>query len=511
MPPGGVSQPVAAGLVGPTAACGRHPSPANCVQYCVGEVRTSRLRPLVPTCSLMGSSMTIGTASAAPTKEFFVRTLIRDISLDDCVLDLVDNSIDSAREQLNTTGETENPYQLRITDELAQFEIDVQISETEFSITDNCGGVSFDEAVTSAFTFGRRTDYDDDDWSVGVYGIGMKRAIFKLGQEIRVTSTHRESEGSSQPESFAVPINVPDWLASTDNSWDFDIVESEPLPSPGVSIVISTLTTETRARFEDPEYLGHLRRTLSRIYMLPLMQGLQLRLNGNLVTGRKLVLRSDANFAPLRENYQDGAVLVELVAGMVSPPPDDIAPDESARGDRDSGWYVICNGRVVVDADRTTLTGWGEGRLPRWHQQYSGFVGVAIFSSQDAAALPMTSTKRGVDTSAGIYRRALVRMYEPTRSWIDYTNARKEDLERSKQLEAAASSVEITNVERSSTVRLPAPAKRPSERIANVNYAVPLARMQRLALAFGNASMPFREVGFRSFNYAFEYEVEGGD
>jgi Single-strand binding protein family len=42
--------------------------------------------------------MTLGTASAVPTKEFFVRTLIRDISLDDCVLDLVDNSIDSARE-----------------------------------------------------------------------------------------------------------------------------------------------------------------------------------------------------------------------------------------------------------------------------------------------------------------------------------------------------------------------------------------------------------------------------
>lgn len=451
--------------------------------------------------------MTIGVASAAPTKEFFVRTLIRDISLDDCVLDLVDNSIDSAREILDTeTEEDANPYQLAITDELSRFKIDLTITDSSFSIIDNCGGISFDQAVRSAFTFGRSARHEEDDWSVGVYGIGMKRAIFKLGENIRVASTYAEDSDSDQPGSFAVPINVPSWLANTDDSWDFDIVESDPLPAPGVKILISSLTAETRARFEDPDYVLTLRRTLSRIYMLPLMHGLNLAVNGEPVAGRKLVLRSDNNFAPLRDNYEDGPVLVELVAGMISPPPDDVAPDESARGDRDSGWYVICNGRVVVDADRTYLTGWGEGRLPRWHYQYTGFVGVAIFSSQDASALPMTSTKRGVDTSAAVYRRALVRIYDPTRAWIDYTNARKDDITAARELEVSANSVELSSVAPSSTVKLPTPAKR--ERVANVNYAVPLAKMQKLARAFGNANMPFREVGLRSFNYALQYETE---
>jgi hypothetical protein len=35
-------------------------------------------------------------AEANPTKAFFVRMITRDISLADCILDLIDNSVDAA-------------------------------------------------------------------------------------------------------------------------------------------------------------------------------------------------------------------------------------------------------------------------------------------------------------------------------------------------------------------------------------------------------------------------------
>ena len=41
--------------------------------------------------------MTSLKADASPTKAFFVRMLTRDISLDDCILDLVDRSADAIR------------------------------------------------------------------------------------------------------------------------------------------------------------------------------------------------------------------------------------------------------------------------------------------------------------------------------------------------------------------------------------------------------------------------------
>jgi hypothetical protein len=37
-----------------------------------------------------------GKAEANPTKAFFVRMITRDISLADCILDLIDNSVDAA-------------------------------------------------------------------------------------------------------------------------------------------------------------------------------------------------------------------------------------------------------------------------------------------------------------------------------------------------------------------------------------------------------------------------------
>ena len=35
-------------------------------------------------------------ADAMPTKDFFVRMITRDISLEDCILDLIDNCLDGA-------------------------------------------------------------------------------------------------------------------------------------------------------------------------------------------------------------------------------------------------------------------------------------------------------------------------------------------------------------------------------------------------------------------------------
>ncbi len=42
-------------------------------------------------------------AKASPTKAFFVRMITRDIALEDCVLDLLDNSVDSAWQKQGVT------------------------------------------------------------------------------------------------------------------------------------------------------------------------------------------------------------------------------------------------------------------------------------------------------------------------------------------------------------------------------------------------------------------------
>ena len=139
----------------------------------------------------------------------------------------------------------------------------------------------------------------------------------------------------------------------------------------------------------------------------------------------------------MRLEYQediDGEdVSVEIIGGMSAPPPENTEPEEDDDGDKRFGWYVVCNGRIVLAADKTTIAGWGTDDWPQWHRQYSGFVGIILFTAANAAALPLTTTKRSVDTSSEVYRRARPRMREITRKWIDYTNARKTSSRRCKE------------------------------------------------------------------------------
>lgn len=436
-------------------------------------------------------------AKAHPTKAFFVRMLTRDISLLDCILDLIDNAVDAA-----WAAVPETPTKLESGTSLAAFEIRLDIRNDEFSIADNCGGISLDNAVDYAFTFGRDEANEIEDYSIGVYGIGLKRAVFKLGNRIAIRST------ALSDEPFVVPINVEDWVAETSGAWDFDIEPSPALPNPGVELRVSELHNETVAEFSDPTFAKRLHRIVARDYLLPFMQGLQVIINDTSVQGWAIHFKSGPDFQPMRNLYHEGDVAVEIFAGAIAAPPDTNEPEQSAQGQR-SGWYVLCNGRVVLAADKTALTVWENARFPKWHPQYEGFVGVVLFSSRHSELLPMTTTKNGVDVSSALYRRAVAKMQQPTRAWIDYTNARKASLETAHQREEAAPPVPIESVQDRKTVQLPKAIDGPKQ--ANVLYLMPLERVEALARAFGQSTMPYREVGRRSFEYSYEQLVDESD
>ena len=67
--------------------------------------------------------------------------------------------------------------------------------------------------------------------------------------------------------------------------------------------------------------------------------------------------------------------------------------------------------------------------------------------------------------------------------------------------------VHLQNLE-TRPLRLPSIEKKKIVRPANVNYSVPVSRMKRLAREFGSINMPYREVGIKSFDYAYGELVE---
>lgn len=79
-----------------------------------------------------------------PTKKFFIEMITRDISIEDAIIDLLDNSIDGAT-QINSN-------------DLSGFVINIEIDANKLYIKDNCGGFSLDRAQRYAFRFGRPED-----------------------------------------------------------------------------------------------------------------------------------------------------------------------------------------------------------------------------------------------------------------------------------------------------------------------------------------------------------------
>lgn len=136
------------------------------------------------------------------------------------------------------------------------------------------------------------------------------------------------------------------------------------------------------------------------------------------------------------ETEIDG-VEVFLSVGFTRPIPsqEDInnEQEEKRYSSIDAGWTIICNDRAVLFCDRTELTGWGEAGVPRYHTQFIAIAGIVEFRSNDAAKLPTTTTKRGIDASSPIYIQVKNRMREGMQIFTDYTNKWKRDVNESKR------------------------------------------------------------------------------
>src|SRR5687767_4879155 len=113
---------------------------------------------------------------ASPTKEFFIYMLVRDVPLIRSIIDLIDNSVDGATRTKGAAGYSE-------------FWIRIEISGERLRVHDNCGGVPLNVAKEYAFRFGRPSNVPGTPGSIGQFGVGMKRTIFKLGKQFKVTST----------------------------------------------------------------------------------------------------------------------------------------------------------------------------------------------------------------------------------------------------------------------------------------------------------------------------------
>ena len=355
--------------------------------------------------------------NASPVKSFFVSMLTRDIKLEDAILDLLDNCVDGILRSTNTTRP--KPYK--------GYTAEITFDANSFSISDNCGGIPW-SLHDYAFRMGRSPDRPADaPGSVGVYGIGMKRAIFKIGKRCLISTRNNDDQ-------YEVDI-TPKWI-DDERTWDIPVrPATKSTTADGTTILVGELYPGISKTFGDggKAFRSELDRMISSHYAYIIEKGLTVKVNGDSIKPRttKIVYDSRARATPdpIRPfvfTSRSGDVDVFLAIGFSRPIPSATEIIEEQEGMRyssiDAGWTIVCNDRAVLHCDRTELTGWGEAGVPRYHTQFIAISGVVEFRSADPKNLPTTTTKRGIDASSPLYLQVKNKMREGMRVFIEYTN-----------------------------------------------------------------------------------------
>ena len=217
---------------------------------------------------------------------------------------------------------------------------------------------------------------------MSVYGVGLKRAIFKLGRVIKVES-YTEEDG------FVVDIDVDDWSRpENEDNWTFPIekqMQAKTEGSAGTCIVVSNLNSEVVMRLNDGTLLMKLKQMIASTYPLFLEKYVSVTINNIPVTPLPMTVTAGEGVETSSLRFEEDDVKVIITAGLAEKLGGEWNQDRA-------GWYIVCNGRVVVWADKTELTGWGSVG-PQFHTKFRGFMGLVFFFSDSPEYSPMDNHK----------------------------------------------------------------------------------------------------------------------
>lgn len=438
--------------------------------------------------------------AADPAKGFFVSMLIKDITLRDAIGDLVDNAVDAIKSRVN--GSTN----------FKGHEIEIKLGKSFFSITDNGFGMEAQVARTTAFNFGKSDRHQLIDKSIGQFGIGMKRAFFKLGSNIHVKSVAATSQ-------FEMTIDVPEWLKEP-KVWEFEFdkgtlqekIKNSPSKT-GFAVHITNLSFDSKASFSDYTFIDTLQKEIELEHMLNINKGLVIKIGTYTLKSTQITLVNDVNIKPTYWKKNEKGQSVKVLAGI------------STKDAEDGGWYIFCNDRLILAKNKTDETVWtgskGDG-VPLWHAQYFRFRGYVFFEADDSAKLPWNTTKTGMDLDSPYYKEVRSKMISMTRQVMDLLDKLKEEKEKDnpeenqnlnkavdKSLKATVPVIEILANTKTLNNRFHYPAVlfNPPKKTNSVKVAFQVSNDKYEAVKQEMGVTTPKEVGLNSFNYYYENEI----
>ncbi|WP_156398241.1 ATP-binding protein [Caulobacter sp. Root1455] len=355
----------------------------------------------------------------SPTKAVVVNSLTRDATVEACIFDLIDNAIDAAGATSRHALLEDLPNELL--ESYLGYEISLSFSGKSFKIEDNCGGISVAALQGMALRFGQRSSHEG---GIGVFGVGLNRALFKLG----AVSTLTTDTGSS---GAAFKLDVATYLEAA--GWQLDAEERPSSGKPGTIIEVLQPPSDISRDFADSDWVAKIRSEIGQRYGRFIAKGLSLKVNGKLAKAAPVLIREDGPVDKEYKLYKDHGVSIHVSYGQHP----DYRFTNEAGYDRaknasltpEFGWTVLCNDRAILVADTSWKTGWDN-----FHTEFYGFVGIVEFVSKDANKLPWHTTKTDVDLNNSAYQLALADMRKFAEKWRQFADKRKKGSAKGEKL-----------------------------------------------------------------------------
>jgi hypothetical protein len=289
------------------------------------------------------------------------------------------------------------------------------------------------------------------------------------------------------------------WQQQPDN-WIFPFKYARPKSAArgGTEIEITELHPVVNQQFASKGFLTILIDKVSRAYALFVKAGLKVRINGDDIKAEMPEIAQSKNLQPVRQLIKKDGVDILIVAGL-SP-----AEDKTPRG-----WYVFCNGRLVLDADKTERTGWAVDSHPGFHSKFNPFLGYVYFRSKDVRNLPWSTTKDDVDWESPIYQSALSEMWLLSRPILDFLNELYSDVREESEPEhdvfrggkAIPPQRIASGPNRIWQVKL---RKQSDDDPVSIQYKRPKKKLKKVKEALGRSSMSASRIGEYTFDWFYD-------
>ena len=324
---------------------------------------------------------------------FLESALTTDITVLECIFDLIDNSIDAARDHLLSNNFEQDKYGLP--KDYTGYKISIRLSERNISILDNCLGMEESMLTRRVFMTAKVSNHK---FGIGHYGLGLKRALLKFGNQYAMSSDDGDIAFKMRFDSKQMAGNQNLFASAYKSS-----MRRKAL------FVVSDLKPNIVYELQSKPWFENAVRKLKMRYAVYISKGLNLSITDACnheyvnIDSELPKLRKDAKFHPVSTLLKVEGVDVYLDSGIHQnyyfTKEKEYSKSVNETLTDYFGLYFICNDRVIVAASTETEHGW----KTKWHSEYNGYICIVRFVSEDSSKMPWNTIKTALKTDGRMF------------------------------------------------------------------------------------------------------------